>query len=213
MPPTTVTTYEFSVPDWLSVVEHPNDAKRWPGDKPPRLTSPAKEAADRSRLLCAWSTHNGEDRPYGFSSVDGVYYVYPSGYDPEVKLGEFGTPDAVYFLFDGEPPNDLTGASEYDPPDGYLPPARIYRLQDGAHLLGFVIGRKLNLTAVGAPGDSIESLMVRMTVTMNVVDGLRLGRINRLLPYTRDTADIAIARLLHAESWQLKTSRMLPLFA
>lgn len=214
MPPATVTTHEFSVPDWLSVVEYPDAARRWPGSSPPRLHQAIAEANARrggGRMLTAWVTRDGQEYPYGFGSVAGSQYVYPAGYDPTIRLGEYGTPERKFFLYDGEPPSDL--ASEYDPPEGHKTPAHIYQLEDGKTMLAFLSGGVMNMTTIGDQGDTIQSLCIRLAVVMNIIDGLRLSRVNRLLPYSKDTHHLSITRLLHVEQWQFEKSRTRSLFA
>lgn len=211
MPPATVTTHEFSVPDWLSVVEYPDSDRRWPGATPPRLHQATAEANTRGHMLTAWVTRDGREYPYGFGSVAGSQYVYPAGYDPAVKLGAYGTPERKFFLYDGEPPADL--ASEYDPPEGHTTPAHVYQLENGITMLAFLSGGVMNLTTIGAPGDTIQSLCIRLAVAVNIIEGSRLGRANRLLPYAKDTHQLSITRLLHAEHWQFEKSRTRSLFA
>lgn len=210
-----IRTVPISIPEWERVTIHANEEAFRPGEPVPDLHDLCEEALISHRLLIATYSISDEqiagqevDHPLAVSGAPGPYYAYRD--EPDKRTHEAIGPLIRTYGFYPEPPVSLDQSYDYEPDEAEFEIAitrgEQYALLMEADDVHYVL-------PVGAPGDSMISIMARVAAAVFVLNGLDGIYAQDILPYTKDTQQIAAARLAHITRWQFETSRSRPLYA
>lgn len=207
----TVRTVPISVPSWTHVTIHITEEHRYPADPVPDLGEACEEALIERRLLVGMYRLDDEgdtEHPFMVSGAAGPYYAYRDD-DTDRHHPQIGRLASTYGFWQA-PPARLDVAYDYDHKDADF---EIAIDTAGQHVLLMEAAEKPYALALGAPGDSLLSVMARVSAAVFVLDNLDGIYAADVLPYTKDTRPIATARLAHILRWQFETSRIRPLYA